>query len=99
MAENRFGRKMLHYMGDLQYGLTYGERVRVGRARDDGGRTVGRRDIEAGVLASMSENERAREAGLGARRRSVLYDIREALKRKRLVREYGGIWFAERCEI
>jgi RecA-family ATPase len=37
-------------------------------------------------------NEKAREIGLGTSRRTDLYDYRLALKQKRLVHEYAGIW-------
>ena len=41
-------------------------------------------------------NEKARTEGLGTKRKADLYDFREALRRKRLVREYDGRWTAER---
>ena len=48
----------------------------------------------AGGLALNEWNERARAAGLGIRRRTDLLDFREAIRRKKLVHEYNGIWYA-----
>jgi hypothetical protein len=48
---------------------------------------------EAG-LTTEDWNNRAREAGLGLARRADLTDLREQLKSKKRVREYGGRWNA-----
>jgi len=52
-------------------------------------------DAGGGGLTVEDWNERAREVGIGTKRKADLYDLREALKRKRVVHEYGGKWFAE----
>ena len=43
-------------------------------------------------LTTEQWNERAREAGIGSKRKADLYDIRVALKSKSLVRQYGDRW-------
>jgi hypothetical protein len=47
-------------------------------------------------LVMENWNEQTREAGIGTRRKADLVDIRTALKRKGLVHEHGGKWYAER---
>jgi hypothetical protein len=49
---------------------------------------------DAGGRGLLTEdwNERAREAGIGTKRRADLVDIRTALKSKGFVREMGGQW-------
>ena len=42
-------------------------------------------------LTTEQWNERARNEGAGLTRKADLYDIREALRTKRLVRQYGEI--------
>ena len=42
-------------------------------------------------LTIDQRNDMAREAGIGTSRRATLYDIREKLKDKKLVREYAGV--------
>jgi hypothetical protein len=41
-------------------------------------------------------NAQAREVGIGVRRKSILWEIREALKDKQLAREFNGRWTAVR---
>ena len=53
-------------------------------------------DAGAAGLTVEDWNERAREVGIGTKRKADLYDVRETLKRKGLVHEYGGYWHAER---
>ena len=51
--------------------------------------------LRAAGLAGLSQEdwyEKAKELGIGIKRHADLYDIREALKAKRLVHEYGGRW-------
>jgi AAA domain len=43
-------------------------------------------------LTTTEWNERAREAGLGVKRKADLVDLREALKSKGRVRQYGDRW-------
>jgi hypothetical protein len=43
-------------------------------------------------LTTERWNELARHEGIGMTRKADLYDIREALKSKRLVRHYGDRW-------
>jgi hypothetical protein len=45
-----------------------------------------------GGLTLEEWNKQAKEAGIGDRRRSDLYDLRSELVKKRLIREYGGKW-------
>ena len=47
-------------------------------------------------LTTKEWNESAKEAGIGKRRPADLYDIRAALKRRKLVHEYNDRWFATR---
>jgi hypothetical protein len=48
----------------------------------------------AGSTGLLTEEwyEKTRAAGIGVKRHADLYDIREALKAKRLVHEFGGRW-------
>jgi AAA domain len=46
----------------------------------------------AAGLTTDEWNERARETGLGIKRKADLYDFREALKSKGRVRQYGNRW-------
>jgi hypothetical protein len=48
----------------------------------------------AGSLSTEEWNERARDAGIGVKRRADLVDIRLKLKSKHLVREYNDQWSA-----
>jgi hypothetical protein len=51
--------------------------------------------LRAAGQAGLSQEdwyEKAKELGIGIKRHADLYDIREALKAKRLVHEYGGRW-------
>jgi hypothetical protein len=50
------------------------------------------RDAGEYGLSTGEWNSRAREAGIGSKRKADLYDIRAALKSKGLVREYGERW-------
>jgi RecA-family ATPase len=43
-------------------------------------------------LATADWNERARAVGIGVNRKADLYDLREQLKSKNLVRQYGDRW-------
>jgi hypothetical protein len=43
-------------------------------------------------LTTEEWNERARAEGVGVKRKADLYDIREALKAKQLVRLYADRW-------
>ena len=43
-------------------------------------------------LSTVEWNNRAREAGIGSKRKADLYDIRAALKSKGIVRQYGDRW-------
>ena len=43
-------------------------------------------------LTTESWNEKAREVGIGTKRRADLHDLREGLKSKRLVRQEGEHW-------
>jgi hypothetical protein len=52
------------------------------------------RDAAASGLTTEQWNERARNAGIGAKRKADLYDIRTALKAKGIVRQYGDRWNA-----
>jgi hypothetical protein len=45
-------------------------------------------------LSKDEWNSRAREAGIGNKRKADLYDIRAALKSKGLIRQYGDRWNA-----
>jgi hypothetical protein len=49
-------------------------------------------DAGAGGLLTEDWNEKARQAGIGIKRRADLTDIRTALKSKGLIREMGGRW-------
>jgi hypothetical protein len=49
-----------------------------------------------GGLTVEEWNRQAKEAGLGAGRRATLYDLRDKLRDKSLVYEYGGVWRAKR---
>ena len=51
--------------------------------------------IEAGSsgLTTKDWNEKAREIGMGTKRRQDLYDLQVSLKAKRMVRKYGERWF------
>jgi hypothetical protein len=46
----------------------------------------------AGGLTTEEWNERAREAGLGVKRKADLYDFRASLKAKQIIRQYGDRW-------
>jgi AAA domain len=46
----------------------------------------------AAGLTTDDWNERARETGLGIKRKADLYDFREALKSKGRIRQYGNRW-------
>jgi hypothetical protein len=46
----------------------------------------------AGGLTTEQWNEKARAVDIGVKRKADLYDIREALKSKGLVRQYGDRW-------
>jgi hypothetical protein len=48
-------------------------------------------------LTTEEWNERARETGLGVKRKADLYDLREALKSKNLIRQYGERWTVAPC--
>jgi hypothetical protein len=50
------------------------------------------RGAGVGGLTTEQWNERARNEGVGLTRKADLYDIREALKSKGLVRQYGDRW-------
>ena len=52
--------------------------------------------VSFGGLTVEEWNEEAREAGLGKNRPADLYDLRNALKAKRLAHEGQGRWYAER---
>ena len=43
-------------------------------------------------LSTEGWNDQARAAGIGIKRKADLYDIREALKAKNLVRFFGDRW-------
>jgi len=47
-------------------------------------------------LTTEQWNEKAREAGLAANRKSDLYDLRQSLKSKALVRQWNETWIADR---
>jgi hypothetical protein len=44
-------------------------------------------------LTTEEWNEKAREVGIGVNRKADLYDIREGLKSKSLVRQFNGHWY------
>jgi len=46
-------------------------------------------------LSTEEWNDEAREAGLGMKRSADLYDVRDQLKGKNLVRESAGRWFVD----
>jgi hypothetical protein len=48
----------------------------------------------AAGLTTEQWNERARAVDIGTKRKADLYDIREKLKSKELVRQYGDRWNA-----
>jgi hypothetical protein len=50
--------------------------------------------VDAGSTGLKMEewNTKAREAGVGVRRKATLTDIRLALKAKKLVYEFDGVW-------
>jgi hypothetical protein len=48
----------------------------------------------AAGLSTEQWNGKAREAGIGRSRRADLYDFREALRTKGIVRQYGDRWTA-----
>jgi hypothetical protein len=50
----------------------------------------------ASGLTTEAWNEKAREAGLGSKRRADLVDFREALKGRKLALQYGDRWIAAR---
>jgi hypothetical protein len=50
------------------------------------------RGAGAGGLTTEQWNDRARKEGVGLTRKADLYDIREALRTKGLVRQYGDRW-------
>jgi hypothetical protein len=52
------------------------------------------RGAGASGLTTEQWNERARNEGVGLTRKADLYDIREALKSKGLVRHYADRWNA-----
>jgi hypothetical protein len=43
-------------------------------------------------LSIEAWNDAAREAGIGTTRKATLVDLRNSLKDKKRVREYGGVW-------
>jgi AAA domain len=43
-------------------------------------------------LSTEEWNERARDAGLGVKRKADLYDFRASLKAKQIIRQYGDRW-------
>jgi hypothetical protein len=53
-------------------------------------------DAGKGGLTVDEWNDRAREAGVGTKRRTDLYDCRIALKRQQLVYEWEKKWFVQR---
>jgi hypothetical protein len=46
----------------------------------------------AAGLTTEEWNERAREAGIGIKRKADLYDFRASLKAKQIIRQYGDRW-------
>lgn len=51
-------------------------------------------DAGAGGLTTEQWNERGRAVDIGVKRKADLYDIRESLKSKNIVRRYGDRWNA-----
>ncbi len=54
------------------------------------------RDTGPQGLSGEDWNAKARELGIGVNRRSTLVNLKGQLKDKGLVREYNGIWHAQR---
>jgi hypothetical protein len=51
----------------------------------------------AGIVGLSTEewNNKAREIGIGVKRNADLYDVRDQLRSKKLVRESAGRWFVD----
>jgi hypothetical protein len=54
------------------------------------------RDAGPQGLSGDDWNAKARDAGIGVNRRSTLVNLKGQLRDKGLVREYNGIWNAQR---